>query len=507
MGLFDDALKSSQGALFVQVNGPNTKPVYAGCITVDDITEPLGDIELIRCFDPSGRGWATVGQTQAPPDPVTTTLTGLMFKTANAVERLRCPAVIYAQLICGEGTRKDIFPNYDRGVALNVARSTERTWSNLVHREEDNMSERAVAISANPPAYEYFRLNDAVARQSVTHDQPLNDIAICGDVQCAGTCGVLAAELCENLVAVGDTITGSPGFSAEVLVTADKGGTWSETATDPFATDEDVSAVVCFQLDKDTNRIVVARGTTDAAAPAEIAYSDDSGATWTTVNVGSVNGQFAPHNGSLFALDRNNIWFGTDDGYVYYSDDAGESWTAQEEGVITTSEINAIVFRNDDNGFFVGNTNIIAKTSDGGLTWSAVTGPSDQAGINIFSLENSGTSRWWIGYETTGELWFTEDDGDNWSQRTYDGLASQVSIPAIDFVSELHGFFVANTAGPVGTLYRTIDGGYTWQALTTPTNSGLNSVVGCDPNLAYAVGETESATAVILKVDVYPNLS
>jgi hypothetical protein len=76
----DDAFSSKDGALFIQVNGPNTRPVYAGCITLDDITEPLGDLELNRCFDPNGRGWRTVGQLISPPDPVTTTLTGLRVR-------------------------------------------------------------------------------------------------------------------------------------------------------------------------------------------------------------------------------------------------------------------------------------------------------------------------------------------------------------------------------------------------------------------------------------------
>ncbi len=503
----DDSFNSGDGALFVQINGPNTKPVYAGCTTVDDISEPLGDIELVRCFDPSGRGWLTTGQLQSPPDPVTTTLTGLMFKTASVIERLSCPAVIHAAQICGEGVRKDIFTNYDRIMSLTVAQQTERTWSNIVHREESTASERAVAISADPPVYEVFRLNTAPARQSTTHDQALNDIAICGEEQCAGKCGISVVELCQNLVAAGDTLAGSPTGSAEVIVTSTSGATWTETATDPFASDEIVAAVVCFQLDKDTNRIVVARGTTDAANPAEIAYSDDDGATWTNVNVGTTNGQFAPHNGSLFDLNRNNIWFTTDDGFVYYSSDAGESWIAQEEGVITSDEINAIVFVDDNEGMFAGNTNIIARTSDGGLTWSAVTGPAAQAAINIFSVETSSSDRWWLGYETTGELWFTENDGTDWTQRTYDGGASQVSIPRIDFVSELHGYFVSNTVTPLGTIYHTVDGGFTWQPLTTPTNSGLNSIIGCDPNLAYAVGELEGGTAMIVKVNVYPDFT
>lgn len=505
MALPEDALSTKDGALFVQRNGPNTKPIYAGCFTVDDIEYPQGDVELIRCFDSTGRGWKIVGQTQAPPDPVTTTLTGLMFKTVNVVERLRCPAVIYAMQKCGEGVRPDIFTNYERGVALNVARVTSTTWANLIHREEDTASERSVEISANPPAYEFFNLKAAVARQSTTQTQALNGIAICGEEQCAGRCDVSAVDLCQNLVAAGDTLAGSPGGSAEVITTANNGGTWTATATDPFAVGEDVSAVVCFQLDKDTNRIVVARGTTDAGNPAEVAYSDDSGATWVNVNVGSVNGQFAPHNGSLYALDRNNIWFGTNDGYIYNSSDAGESWEVQESGVITTDEINGITFADENQGVFVGNSNIIAQTSDGGSTWSAVTGPADQAGINIYSVAWSG--RWWIGYETTGELWFSEDDGTTWEQRTYDGLASQVSVPSISFVSELHGFFVSNTAIPAGTIYHTVDGGYTWERLITTTNAGLNAVVGCDPNSTFAVGEPSGGTAVILKVNVYPDFS
>lgn len=503
----DDSLSSRDGALFVQINGPNTKPVFVGCHTVDDITESLGDVELVRCFDPSGRGWLTTGQTISPPDPVTTTITGLMFRTASAIERMKCPAVIHAAQICGDGVRKDIFTNYDRIAQLNVARQTERTWSNLVQRE-DAASERAVAISANPPVYEVYRLRTAPARQSTTHDQPLNDIAICGQEQCAGKCGVSVVELCQNLVVAGDTIPSSPTFSAEVLYTTDSGSNWTETATDPFASSEDVSGIECFQLDRDTNRIIVARGTTDPSNPAEIAYSDDNGTTWVNVDVGSVNGQFAPHSGSLFALDRNNIWLGTDDGYVYKSEDAGQTWAAQESGVITTSEINGIAFVDENEGMFVGNSNIIARTDDGGDTWSAVTAPSAQAGINIWSVEPSSDDRWWIGYETTGELWYTEDDGDNWSQRTFDFSTTPVSIPSIDFVSELHGFMVTNTAAPVGTIYQTVDGGYTWQALTTPTNLGLNSIVGCDPNLAYAVGEIGAdGTAMIIKVNVYPDFT
>lgn len=495
----EDALKSSNGALFVQVNGPNTKPVYAGCVTLDDVDAPEGDVELIRCFDPNGLGWKVVGQTQAPPDPVTTTITGLMFKTASVLERLRCPATLYAMLMCGDGVRRDVFTNWDRGVALNVARVTNKTWSNLLHREEDNMSEKAIEVSANPPVFETFR--PTIGRQSTAQTQAINDLAICGEPTCAGQCDTQAVDLCANLIAAGDTKAGSPTVDAEVYVTSDGGSIWTATGSDPFAASENISSIVCFKLDKSTTRYLVARGTTDGANPAEVAYSDDGGTTWTNVNVGAVNGQYVPRNNSMFALNRNAIWLGTDDGYVYYSEDAGESWTLQEAGVICPGGIYAIYFADDQTGFFGGDTNVIAKTNDAGATWSATAVPAGQID-DVLDVTYSG--RWWVAYND-GQIWYTEDEGLTWTQRSYPN--AKATVPSIRFASELCGFMVANTAGPVGTVYRTIDGGYTWEAITTPTNAGLNVIVACDCNLAYAAGEVSGGTAVVLKINAYPDVT
>lgn len=496
---FEDALKSSNGALFVQVNGPNTKPVYVGGgVELDDISVSEGDIELIRHFNETGTGWSVVGQTQSPPDPITTTITNLKYKTAGVLEKVTCPATFYAMQMCGQGVRKDVFTNWEVGLGLNVSRITAKTFSNIIMREDDQPSTKAIDISANPPIFELFR--PTIGRQSITQTQNLNDIAICGEQTCGGQCDTEAVGLCDNLIVVGDTAAGSPSGNAEVYTTSN-GATWAAASSDPFAVGEVVSSVVCFKLDRDTTRYVVARGTTDGANPAEIAYSDDGGATWTSVNVGSVNGQFVPNSNSMFALNRSNIWLTTDDGYVYFSDDAGESWTAQESGVITSADINAVYFWDEQNGMFAGDSNIIAKTTDGGDTWSAVTGPAAQAAVNINDVTYSG--RWWIAY-ADGKLYYSEDKGSTWSQRTYP--SSKATIPSIRFSSELVGFFVGNTASPVGTVYRTVDGGYTWETITTPTNAGLNSIVACDANLAYAVGNVQSSTAVVLKITAYPDV-
>ena len=68
-------LKTSDGAVFVQTDGPNTAPKFVGCVDVDTLTEPGGAIDtLIRCFTQDGQSWTTLDSTITPLDPVTTTV-------------------------------------------------------------------------------------------------------------------------------------------------------------------------------------------------------------------------------------------------------------------------------------------------------------------------------------------------------------------------------------------------------------------------------------------------
>jgi transketolase N-terminal domain/subunit len=45
-----------------------------------------------------------------------------------------------------------------------------------------------------------------------------------------------------------------------------------------------------------------------------------------------------------------------------------------------------------------------------------------------------------------------------------------------------------------------MDGGYTWEAVTTTTNSGLNSLAVLDENNFFVAGEINSGTAALIKV-------
>ena len=105
----------------------------------------------------------------------------------------------------------------------------------------------------------------------------------------------------------------------------------------------------------------------------------------------------------------------------------------------------------------------------------------------------------WVG-DNGGELYFTTDAGVTWTRRTGWTGDGTGEIKGIEFANDLVGYMLHDDATPSGTVLLTINGGYSWRALSTPTNAGLNSLYVCGPNLAYAVGEPQGGTAVILKI-------
>lgn len=484
--------KSSDGAVFVQSRGPRTRPRFLGCVDVDSLTEPGGAIDtLIRCFKEDGTGWRTLDSTVTPPDPVTTTITTLIEGSANSLELARSGE---ANLFIHQrfGGRSDNFQNYTRSWALEKVRIGERTAEALAMREEDTPSTMGFGISALPPVYRIFQ--KTTGRQSISVAEAVNDVHFCGIGYDADQIGV----------AVTDAASGSPSDKADVLYTLDGGATWTATATQPFAAAENIASGKCFQIGRNSTRILVARGTTDAGNPAEIAYSDDWGATWTLKNVGSVNGQFAQGPHSLFVLDPYNIWLVAGNGYIYYSDDAGVTWDVQDAGVASAAAaLHAIHFSSDRVGYAVGATDTIVKTEDGGLSWTATT---DNTGVSatlktVFVLDGDVV---WVG-TNGGRMWYTEDGGITWEEVTFTGSGSG-SVQALKFIpgSEMFGFMLHQTSGPVGTVFATIDGGFSWDPITTFTNSGLNGLAVIDQNTAFFTGEVQGGTGVIGKAFAKP---
>lgn len=490
-----DNLHTKDGALFVQLEA-FTQPLYVGCVDIDTLDQPGGGIDtLIRCFDPNGQGWKTLSSTRTPPDPVTTTITELVYKRQSILERIKdCPATFWFHYRdCGNAGQ---FNNYVRSAMIAQAYVGDRGYEGLAMREEDTVSTRTYSLSGFPPVHDLFKMQ--AVRVGVGEGSALNDIAFVNAVRCAGSCGP-AQGPCKVGFAVADSLAGSAAATANVLYTTDYGATWAAAAADPFAGGESIASVAVVQLDNNTNRVIVARGTTDAGAPAEIAYSDDNGATWTAVNVGSTNGQFAQGPGALFALDLYNIWLVVSDGYVYKSEDGGATWATQEAGVVTSDDLNAVHFIDAYTGYAVGDSDTILKTVDGGFTWS-LTGNDTGTGADILTVFATDSLTVFVGTDG-GELFRSGDGGVTWAQATFSGSGAG-QVRDIVFFNDKIGFMAHNTSAPVGRIFRTIDGGFSWETVTNganPVNAGLNALAICDENNAWAVGEPQGGTGVLLK--------
>jgi photosystem II stability/assembly factor-like uncharacterized protein len=490
-----NALTSRNGALWVQPDGPNTEPQFLGCHELGDLSEAEGGVELIRCFRPDGTGWDVVGDKLTPPDPVSATISALVFKERSWLEKVRCPFGIYVlQRDCGDAS---VFSNYIRGQILTNVRRTSRKFAGLVSREEDVESTMDIELTAWPPLLDVDELRVELVT-SALFTTGLNEIVANYDERCVGDCGA-TMDKGEIAFLGSDTLVAA---KADVFRSADFAVTWA-AVTEPFGAValEDVLSIVRFPISRTTYRTLAA-ARPPVAGQGQVGYSDvEGGAAWTLVSIGGPAAAHGAGNyGTLWALDSRHIWLASTLGYIYFSDDGGETWAVVEPGGICITTYSGIHFCDELYGIAGSLADVIVMSDDGGQTWAAVA-PTGGAGdiLCAFRLDKN---RAWVG-DDDGKLWFTNNGGTTWTQRTGWTGSGTGDVTAIKFANEYQGFMVWNAGGgAAGKVLHTTDGGFNWDALTTPDNDGLNGLCVVAPDRAYVAGEIEAglATAVVLRV-------
>lgn len=484
-----EAFKTSDGAVWIQPDGPNTQPQYLGCMNVEDVSAPGNAIDAMsQCFDVNGV-WRVVNYTKTKPDPVTFSLETYIGEVQNYLETvidMGCAVPIH--FLLRDGGAANIFTNYKRFFSVGNALIGDLTLSGLAMREDDTEALQGYSVSALPPVIRGFPLT--VQRQVTAQAQDNNNIVFCNSPRCASDSGPTSYP-CQ----VGYMAGGFAGAAtADVFRTTDYGATWAVTGADPFIADKAIMGMVCIPLTATTHRIIVGRGTTTAATAPQVAYSDDNGASWTLAAVSATVALFFQSPNALFAYDQYNIWGVLDSGKIGKSVDGGKSWTDQTSGVATA--LHAVHFASDRVGFVAGASDVVLKTLDGGRVWSTMTATGAASTLNtVFALD---AQRVWAG-SANGQLRYSLDGGATWAQRRFtgDGVGS---VKSIKFLNNLVGYMTHDTAAPLGSVHRTFDGGFTWEKLTTPANSGIQNLTICGVNQAWAVGKINTATGFLAKV-------
>jgi photosystem II stability/assembly factor-like uncharacterized protein len=488
----DEPIKSLSVGLWLFPGGPNSQPKFGGCHTIASVTKPKGNNTLVHCPDPRQPGkYKVVTKTKSAPGLTTFTIETKMFGLFDFIENLNCPIPIIANAV--DCAPKDEFWNWRRSFIFLNADNVQESLSNLISGGDD---ENVVMMSFDMEADDMLRLAPLrISRdQSIAETQALNHVFACDQDICAGPCGA-ANEHCDTLYAVSDPVTGSASNTATVWIMAD--GTWSATDADPFGTSEVISAGTCFAVDRLTTRILVFRGSTVGGSPAEAAYSDDAGATWTTVNIGATNGEFIISPQALSAKNQYNIWVGSNLGRIYFSSDGGGSWTAQEDQGIHAAAYNWVQMADDRNGWAGGAGDVIATTNDGGQVWSQVNATGQGGDITAGGIIDTNTA--WVGTDD-GEIFFTSNAGVTWTQRVGWAGSGTGVIDDINFVNNMVGFMSHRNGSAKSTLLMTRTGGYNWEVIETPNNSGLNSIIVCGLRAVYAVGEASGGKPVVYKL-------
>ena len=236
----------------------------------------------------------------------------------------------------------------------------------------------------------------------------------------------------------------------------------------------------------------------EVAAQGMIAYTDDLlGTAWTTVNIGGGAGnQGSVWGQAVFSLHGRFIFLAGNLGNIWKSTDYGLTWTNVDAAAFAT-DYYCIHFADEYYGMAGGDAGIVTVTSDGGTTWTAATVVNAAEIKCCWRLDKN---RMWVGTDD-GELFFSRDGGTTWTERTgWVGAGDGGEVQSMSWYGDHYGFMVHDVPGGVGTVFRTINGGYNWEAITTPTNAGLNHIAAVSPSLAYAAGEASGGTNVYLKI-------
>lgn len=205
----------------------------------------------------------------------------------------------------------------------------------------------------------------------------------------------------------------------------------------------------------------------------EIYTTANGGTTWTAVPAANIANPLTGEFGVVgyYSAVGDNAWFGTNMGRVYRSTDKGLHWAASATTFASTIYVD-VEFRDALNGLAMdkgdATTGGLSETTDGGITWTAVTSTGDAGTADFVYVP--GTDNTWVSTESnTARLLgaaYSYDGGHSWAHA---GGTEANQFLACDFVN--------NHCGWAGTFNTdaTSDGMFKFIGLLQP-GSILNPV-------------------------------
>lgn len=212
------------------------------------------------------------------------------------------------------------------------------------------------------------------------------------------------------------------------------------------------------------------------------------------IGLSSIAQTFSPQNSGVTS-QLNGIDFSSpsvgivvgNSGVIRKTTDAGLTWTASTSG--TTYDLTGVAFLSGSTYIAVGKSGTIIKTTNGGGSWSPVNSgtSNDLTGIFINGLNVYATG-------TNGVVLISTNSGNAW---TTVNTGSSFKLNKVFFVSEFIGYAV----GDGGTILKTVNGGQAWNFQNSGNNTySLTDIYFTDGNTGIVTGGiTASNEAIILR--------
>ncbi|MBI5486981.1 MAG: hypothetical protein HY905_06585 [Deltaproteobacteria bacterium] len=220
--------------------------------------------------------------------------------------------------------------------------------------------------------------------------------------------------------------------------------------------------------------------TPDGNTSGIVSVTTDGGATWSSDTPdGGVPAPMGMNVYTWVEMASPDLAFVTSIGKLLVSTDGGSSWTAYREPEwrpLMGPTLQGVSFANPTTGWIVGTDGLVRRTADGGATWEPLDPPV--AGVNLTGvLARDATHLWtWSGQETrnpdTGEVTGYEggmlarsvDGGATWTV-VFDGEPR--AVHRVFMLNNTEGWMLSNASGGP-RLEQTTDGGVTWTGMSIP---------------------------------------
>jgi photosystem II stability/assembly factor-like uncharacterized protein len=219
----------------------------------------------------------------------------------------------------------------------------------------------------------------------------------------------------------------------------------------------------------------------------------DGGATWQSVPLPTFINSFLV---SYQAYSARRLIVRDASGRAYLTTDGGVHWSVLSAGGTFSPSLNGVWFFDSREGLAIGSDGSSVRTADGGQTWITTT-PNGFFGWRRAQFLADGSKGWVI--SDTGAIYLSTDKGKTWLSPVPQTSTPLGGVTDFHFIDERQGWAVSPFAFTgQDTLYRTSDGGLSWQSVAgTSGIGGLTSLRFADATHGAAVGPAGVATVTV----------